>query len=401
MTHASDLGLTMTPSCSPLRRLSYSEWSRVTSCGWKAAFARDDRSRSLSRGSVPSAMGNARHAIEEEVAGGLSAGRPYPSRAWVEGRFQFLLQHESGKLQAAWAPAQVPEVRTWPQVTRVKMALSRRLGVANGTDDVEWPAIDSLIHSPTHRFVRGSEVPGAPDLSDGEFLSEVWLVDTDRQMAGQMDRLSRDAGRLCVTEFKSGIGLEVEELAARHTSQLLFYASIVEHAYGEWPRLTIDGVAAPMFAVSYSPDAVVQLREAVDTSRQSFNQSLSEGGFTVSAAASESPCCWCPYQVVCPVFTNEWTQINDSVVHTSKRSLTFAAGRVTAISKTVSGLEVRIVQEQEFTAPAGDVTLTRLPELLEVSVGDAIAVSGLEASGSTVLRTEWNSVIRVEPMDAA
>lgn len=68
MTHASDLGLTMTPSCSPLSRLSYSEWSRVTSCGWKAAFARDDRSRSLSRGSVASAMGNARHAMEEEVA---------------------------------------------------------------------------------------------------------------------------------------------------------------------------------------------------------------------------------------------------------------------------------------------------------------------------------------------
>lgn len=397
MSASGGSGVAHVPSCDPVTMLSYSAWSGMRSCEWKSAFSRDPITRGLSRGTIPSAVGNARHAVEEEVQEGIVAGRSRPSRDWVQQRFAFLLGEEAAKLQQAWRPAVVPSVRTWPNITRIKMALSRRLGSpADGLSaDSDWPP-------PETPRPKKSAPPQAmdwapPQLMPNEALSEAWLLDDARSLRGQIDLLARVQAGYSVTDYKSGIGASAEELVRRHRTQMLFYAGLVQACYDDWPTLTVDPATSPSVALAYKPDDVHELRDAVEASRSHFNENLQRRSLRVEPAISDSPCLWCPFRVVCPVLQEAWPSIASAVPASATRALSLALGTVRAVTRQGSGTQVEVTQERSLTAPAGDVTVTRLPEDLDVSEGDSVAVAGLESLGSTVLRADWNSIVRVAP----
>jgi hypothetical protein len=231
-----------------------------------------------------------------------------------------------------------------------------------------------------------------------EALSEAWLLDDARGLRGQIDLLARDqAGCYLVTDYKSGIGASDEELVRRHRTQMLFYAGLVQACYGDWPKLTVDPATSPSVALAYTPDDVHELRDAVESSRSHFNENLQRQTLRVEPAVSDSPCLWCPFRVVCPVLQEAWPSIAAAVPAAATRALSLALGSVRAVSRQGSGTQVEVYQERSLTAPAGDVTVTRLPEDLDVSEGDFIAVAGLESLGSTVLRADWNSIVHVVP----
>lgn len=386
--------LYLVPSCGPVSMLSYTAWSGMRSCEWKAAYSRDPRTNGLSRGSTFSATGNARHAVEEEVSSGLRQGNPRPSRDWVQARFMFVLGQEADALQAAWAPAVVPEIRKWPHVTSVRVALARRLGDPSAdSDGAFWPDVEEPVSPARH----------VPDVSDwrppvlmpGDVVPEAWLMDVDRAMRGQIDRLSRDRTSISVVDFKSGIGAAPEELLSKHRSQLLFYAGLVESCFGDWPSLAIDPVEGRSVHVDYEVSDVSALREDVSTTRRSFNGHVEDSEFQSCPAVSESPCLWCDFRVVCPVLRQEWGGVFEAVPREHGRAISLAEGVVQSVSSMQGGTQIEILQPSSLTARPGQVTLTRLPPELAVSAGDVVAVAGLQAVGAQVLRADWTSTIWV------
>lgn len=392
--------LHLVPSCDPVRVLSYTAWSGMRSCEWRAAFSRDPRTRGLSRGSTFSATGNARHAVEKEVSTGLRQGNPKPSRDWVQARFMFVLAQEADALQAAWAPAVIPEVRKWPHVTSVRVALARRLGDPSAdSNNAFWPDVEESV-SPADNV---PEISGwqAPVLMPGDVIPEAWLIDVDRAMRGQIDRLSRDETSISVVDFKSGIGAGPGELLSKHRNQLLFYAGLAESCFGEWPSLAIAPVEGRSVHVDYEVSEVSGLREDVSTARRSFNGHTKDSEFLSYPAVPESPCLWCDFRVVCPVLRQEWREIVDAVPREQGRAISLAEGVVQSVSATQGGIQIEIVQSSSLTARPGQVTLTRLPPELAVAEGDVVAVAGLQAVGSQVLRADWNSTIWVAGKDEA
>ena len=386
--------LCLVPSCGPVSVLSYTAWSGMRSCEWKAAYSRDPRTHGLSRGSTFSATGNARHAVEAEVSAGLRQGNPRPSRDWVQARFMFVLGQEADALQAAWAPAVVPEIRKWPHVTSVRVALARRLGDPSADfDSAFWPNVEDSISPAEH----------VPDVSDwrppvlmpGDVVPEAWLIDVDRAMRGQIDRLSRDQTSISVVDFKSGIGAGPEELLSKHRNQLLFYAGLVESCFGDWPSLAIAPVEGRSVHVDYEVSDVSALREDVATARSSFNGHAEDGEFQSYPAVPESPCLWCDFRVVCPVLRQEWRGIADAVPREYGRAISLAEGVVQSVSAMQGGTQIEILQPSSLSARPGQVTLTRLPPELAVSAGDVVAVAGLQAVGEQVLRADWTSKIWV------
>lgn len=394
MTNQVAEALYLVPTCSPVDVLSYTAWSGMRSCEWKAAYSRDGRTRGLSRGSTYSATGNARHAVEEEVAAGLRRGNPRPSRDWVQARFLFVLGQEADALQAEWAPAEVPEIRKWPHVTSVRVALARRLGDPTAdSDGTFWPDVDEPL-APLEQVPDVSHWK-PPKLMPGDVIPEAWLIDVDRGMRGQVDRLARDETAISVIDFKSGIGAGPEELLRKHRTQLLFYAALVESCFGDWPTLAIDPVEGRSVSVGYEASDVLALREDVSMTRESFNVHAGGSEFQSRAAIPESPCLWCDFRVICPVVRQEWRGIVDAVPREYGRAISLAEGVVQSVSATQGGTQVEIVQPSSLTARPGHVTLTRLPPDLSVSPGDVVAVAGLQAVGAQVLRADWTSTIWV------
>jgi hypothetical protein len=394
MTNQVAEALYLVPTCRPVDVLSYTTWSGMRSCEWKAAYSRDGRTRGLSRGSTYSATGNARHAVEEEVAAGLRRGNPRPSRDWVQARFLFVLGQEADALQAQWAPAEVPEFRKWPHVTSVRVALARRLGdPAAGSDSAFW----SDVNAPLAPVKQVPDVSSwhPPDLMPGDVIPEAWLIDVDRGMRGQVDRLARDEAAISVIDFKSGIGAGPEELLRKHRTQLLFYAGLVESCFGDWPTLAIDPVEGRGVSVGYESSDVSALREDVSKTRESFNVHARDNEFQSRAAVPESPCLWCDFRVICPVVRQEWREIVDAIPRECGRAISLAEGVIQSVSATQGGTQVEIVQPTSLTARPGQVTLTRMPPELNVSPGDVVAVAGLQAVGAQVLRADWTSTIWV------
>lgn len=394
MNSSPDPDITISPQCGPVSVVSYSAWTGMKSCEWKAAYSRDPRTRGLSRGSVFSAIGNARHGVEEDVARGMKAGWGRPTRSWVEQRFTYLLGREAEDLQREWAPTLVPAVRTWPHVTRVRMTLGRRLGEAGEPGmDLAWPP-------PDQERAKPGPIPDtahwqAPSIEPGEALPEVWLLDLARQFRGQIDRLERTEAGFAVTDFKSGIDAGPQELVQRHRQQLIFYSGLVDAAYGNWPTLAVHSVSGQKVNVDYGLDEAKQLRDDVDSTRASFNRRLKDGSLSAGLAVHEPPCPWCPFRVVCPVVRSQWEELVNAVPAGSRRALSLASGKVTSVSAHDSGKQVVIVQEEALTAPSGPVTITRLSPDLDVEEGSHLSVSGLDVLGPNVLRVEWNSIVRV------
>lgn len=395
----SDLLTWPEPRCEPIGTVSYSEWARLRVCPLKAAFARDPGTRHWDRGSIWSAVGNARHHLVEEVEAETRAGLTAPSTAWVRARWDTLLSVERDRLAQQWSPATVPPVKQWPDTVYVRTRLARDLGGGDG-DGWPDPAARPLVTESSGAGTFGQS--SVPPLAPGTHLVEVWLRDPVHQLHGRVDRLEHRGGELAVVDLKSGIGSSAEESAARHRDQMIFYAGLVQASYQQWPRLELQPAAGPDVAVPYGPAEVEQQREAAAQDREDFNAALAAGRVADAARPGAATCGWCPFQVVCPALTSNWGRVVAELDGLPSRAVSLAIGLVQTLRRDSMATDLVIAQPVDLTVPAGEVSVTRLPAGLQVEPGDAVAVAGAElAGGSRVLRARWDSRIRIESGGAA
>lgn len=380
--------------------LSYSAWARIRSCLLKAAYSYDASTSGLDRGSAYSAIGSARHKLVDLVSDGLSAGLPRPSLEWVRTSFDGLLSHERALLAAQWHPAEVPPIRSWPDVALTRGRLARDLGRIDGA---QWPAASSTPLPAVHKTPPANLPNPAPRLPGlGESITELTLRDDERHLLGRLDRLENRSGVAVVVDLKAGIGVSPDELASAHRRQMLFYAGLVEATFGVWPELELIPAVGGRVQVTYTADDVDEVRNAAAADRAALNAATGDGGLLVSTQASIAKCSWCAYQVVCPALADQWSGLVATRATPPGRAVSLAVGEVQEVRRHDSSTDIVVRQPDHRTAPAGDVVVTRLPESLAVAVGTDIAISRVSPAGSDrVLRAEWDSVIWQLPVEGA
>lgn len=391
---SADVGVSQFPGDVDL--LSYSRWIRVRSCLLKGAYASTTAIGRLDRSGTHAAVGRARHLVQEQVLKGVATGRPAPTPDWVRQQFDLALARERLELERQWAPAEVPLIRTWPDVALTRARLARDLGGHGHGPDEAWAAADCgkepLAATPLDPHPQWHQVPACPP--DGSAAAELVLVDQDRQLVGRVDRLENRSGHLCVVDFKAGLGQTTQELVAEHREQLLFYAGLVNAVFGEWPDLEICPVGTSPVPVEYDPEDVGRLRSQVMEDRTRLNAALADGALARAASPAEPNCTWCPFQVVCPALRRSWLDIANHASGPLHPRISLAEGEVVDVRSHEHSTEVVLRQPSDLTAPGGDVTVTNLPPALEVVVGSQLAVSRISPAGSAVvLRAAWNSWI--------
>ncbi|WP_457254431.1 PD-(D/E)XK nuclease family protein [Pedococcus sp. P5_B7] len=372
-----------------LNDLSYSGWSRIRACPLRAAFALDPTTSGLDRGNQYSAIGNARHRLVELVAEGRREGRPEPNRRWVRGQFDRCVSMERDRLTEQWSPAEVPPVRSWPDIALTRAKISKELGTEDGPDwpesQIPWPHAEGIagtFYSPT--------VPVLP--SPGEVATEVTLRDARRALWGRIDRLENRSGVIVVVDFKSGIGASPEELIERHRLQLLFYAGLVHQSYGVWPELELVPVNGRPVHLDYDHTDVESVRAGAVADRARFNADAAAGNLASAVQVSAERCAWCPFQAICPALLSQWSTASSGGAPLG-RSVSLARGRVQEVRRHQSSTDVVLAQPQQLTAPAGEVVVTRLPAGLTTSRGDELTVSRVSPAGSDrVVRAQWDTL---------
>lgn len=370
--------------------LSYSGWSRIRACPLRAAFALDPTTTDLDRGNQYSAIGNARHRLIELVAMGRREGRPDPNRRWVRGQFDRCVSMERDRLTQQWSPAEVPPVRSWPDIALTRAKISMELGTEDGPD---WPEPHiPLPHAggSAGTFYPPPTVPVLP--GPGEVATEVTLRDAKRALWGRIDRLENRSGVIVVVDFKSGIGASRQQLVERHRPQLLFYAGLARESFGVWPELELVPVNGEPVHLEYDRTDVESVRGAADADRAAFNAAAAEGKLAGVVQASAERCAWCPFQPVCPALLSQWSTVSSGAAPLG-RSVSLATGRVQEVRHHHSSTDVVLKQPQQLTAPAGEVVVTRLPPGLTTSIGDDLTVSRVSPAGSDrVVRAQWDSL---------
>ena len=371
--------------------LSYSGWSRIRTCLLRAAFALDPATKHLNRGGLHAAVGNARHRLIELVADGRRDGRADPSTVWVKTQFDRLLSDEGARLAAQWFPSEVPPVRGWPDVALTKARLARELGVAGGLD---WPPQEALPPraKPPADQSQGPTPQEPPE--PGHAFAEETLRDHERGFWGKIDRIENRAGTIVLVDFKSGLGASNDQLIERYRLQMLFYAGLVKAAYGVWPKVELVPVSGGAIAIEYDPLDAESVRAEAAADRTALNRAIASGGLVTSAQPSVTKCGWCPFQVVCPALLSQWPSIATPGNVPLHRAISLARGEVREVHSHHASTDVVIAQPDELTAPAGEVTVTRLPPGLLTDVGAPFAVSRVSPAGSDrVLRARWDSLI--------
>ncbi|MFJ1510296.1 PD-(D/E)XK nuclease family protein [Cellulosimicrobium funkei] len=379
--------------------LSYSGWSRMRVCRLKAVFSMDERTRSLERGGVLAAIGNARHSLAELVEDGRRDGRAAPRAAWVRSQFDRLLDEERTDLQAQWAPAEVPPIRLWPDIALTKAKLARAFGSSDGA---VWPDVAS-IRAPGRDAAPYTGQPAARQTPDppepGNVKVEITLRDSQRGLWGRIDRLENRTGTLTVVDLKSGIGVPHDQLADRHRTQMLYYAGLVQAAYDCWPALELALVDGSSVVLDYEPDEVEAVRAEAAEDRSTLNTAISRNTVRTDTQATVNRCAWCPFQVVCPALAEGWTSLMPSDGLPLHRAVSLVRGEVTRVKSHESSNELVIRQRVALTAPAGEVVVTRLPPGPWATPGGDLAVSRVAPSGNdSVLRATWDSLIWPEPV---
>lgn len=173
---------------------------------------------------------------------------------------------------------------------------------------------------------------------------------------------------------------------------MLFYAGLVEANYGNWPALELQPVTGASVTIEYRASDVEQIRADAQASRATFNAADASGSVAHLVVASVERCAWCPFQVVCPALGRDWSAVASS----RHRAVTLARGIVSAVRRQDQSTDVVLEQRTDLTAPAGTVTVTRLPHESDIRVGDEFSVSRVALAGNDhVLRAGWDSLIWV------
>jgi len=218
-------------------------------------------------------------------------------------------------------------------------------------------------------------------------LWEHEIRDSDRGLYGIVDRVEERDGSLVLIDFKSIGQASPEQLLEKHRDQMLFYAGLVHHHFDEWPAVRISVPDGTEIAVDYMTTEVT----SVTTLAAKFREGWNLGKVSPPKPSAES-CQWCPFQVVCPEYQSQFTQILD-LEQQLGRGFAMVDGVVERIIDQGDSLTAIIQQPRDLTCPAGTVEFGQLPKGLNLTVDQAISANRVYARSPQAVAAGWDAIV--------
>lgn len=379
--------------------VSYTWWRLLHECPLAGAYHADTVFAPLRRPSTFGALGVVRHEIADRIGRGFADGSNLDAHQWFDREWDALVAEQAAELARAWTPARPPVPRKWPNYEYVRASVRRsfvpNIADRRSTAPARPPHPPSLVAADHPRTLRAPAAanPARPDT--GPALTEEWFFDHDRGFRGQLDRVEASPDCVTVSDLKSGVGRDGSQLVERHRPQMLFYAGLVESAWGVWPQLQLVAADGAHHPIAYEPADVEEQRRQIARDVTQFRE-LAEGADSVGAARpSASACRYCPYQIVCKPLLDSWEAVTNGE-DGAQSGPALATGRV--VQTPNPGTAV-IDQERDLTCAAGNITLTGLPKPLRLHIGDLLTVSRVRPISRVSARVPWNADIRIVPAE--
>lgn len=358
----------MTPDPQRIERFNPSLINRLASCGYQAAFNRDERFNDLDRPNLFGSMGSVVHKVSEKVhSGALNDVEESGLENAIEELWDRAVAEAVTKLTAAWVPAIPPSPEDWPGYHRDRSGTKIRL-----RRDVE-------------KF-RQSRSPGR---SGNAPKIERWIEDDGLGLGGKPDRVEFHGGSPVVVDLKTGISQK--EIQPDHRRQLLLYAHLVAVKHETTPTTvaieTGDGKRYSEQITNSDIEAAVQ--EAVGLV-ENFNASLG-GSFEPKADPSADTCRYCNYRSVCDPY---WESLRLDWRQSAQRPRSDIRGNISGQEETAGGtsLTVDVRSPSDWPGPTCHVTpvIGEIPgDASRVSIVDAVAMAGGEN-----LKISWDTIVQ-------
>ena len=358
----------MTPDPQRIERYSPSLINRLASCGYQAAFNRDDRFNDLARPNLFSSMGSIAHKVAEKVhSGELNDVEESGLENAIEELWDRAVAEAVTGLTNAWAPAIPPSPEDWPGYHMNRSTAKIRL-----RHDVE-------------KF-RQSRGPGG---SGNAPRIERWIEDDELGLYGKPDRVEFHEGSPVVVDLKTGINQK--EIRPDQHRQLLLYAHLVTKEHGTTPTAvaieTGDGERYSEQVTDSDIEAAVQ--EAVGMV-EGFN-TLLDDSFEPLANPSADTCRFCDYRSVCDPY---WESLRLDWRRSAPRPSSDIRGDISGQEETIGGtsLTVDVKSPSDWPSPTCRVApvIEEIPrDASRVSIVDAVTTAGAES-----LKISWDTIVR-------
>lgn len=358
------------PKPTQLGLVTPSSGEALRACALRVAYSLDEACRWLCVPSTWSILGRATHHLcEIAVEGALDdcsseeAAKALAQRVWDEE----VRAGEEHLLGSAAVLAPAPAVDRWPGYH-----LSRTRAVRRALQDYRH---GGSVSSLAPCLGEAAKWPGAVEplavTACREVEVEVWLEDAEHPLAGRLDRLESNDGRLEVYDLKSAFGGH-EGLRPSHRRQLLVYSYLVRRARGGWPaRAGVRYLDGQEDVVEVVPAEAQTVAFELLSLLQDYNQRVTSSAMRTLANPSDEACQFCDYKCLCEPFF-DW--LNPAW----NGRLQAVLGEV--ISVATCGQSVRLqlrARSCSFEAESGEVGVRGLPERLRPAEGALVALSGL------------------------
>jgi RecB family exonuclease len=272
------------PKAIPLQRWAPTTANRLLRCGLAQAFSQDHEWKTLSRPSTHSVLGSAVHKLTElALSGQLLTNGPLAVDEQVRAVWDELVTQGLQRLQAAWAPAQVPQPSLWPNYQLLSIRARRR---------AERLAVEN------RRARHGQGTPPKLRHSLSVTVAEHEFRDDDIGLRGTPDLVERKAGSVRVLDLKTG--LRQGEPTADQRRQLLLYAHLIRAHDKRTPDecAIVDGVGDQHPVPVSDSDIDLIVKEASEAVA-AYNTGVEHGDVMTLARPSATACRWCSFRAVC------------------------------------------------------------------------------------------------------
>lgn len=357
----------------PIDRVSPSLANSLLACEQRAAFTCDSSFDHWRRPTTFSVLGDAAHAVTEQVMKRSDWSSDEPTRrSEINDLWNSMVQVGAEALAAVWAPSEPPPPDEWPtyQLTRSR-TIRRALKLAQSVH-VEPRA---EMHGPP----SSAQTVGGDGRSAGVGI-EVYMEDPGSILHGRADRIERAGSATRVVDLKSG--MHQGEPEGDQLRQLHLYAVLVHRTTGEWPaEIAIENASGEQFVLPLDRRDAEESLETVLGAVDRFNNAAS-GAASFSASPDESTCRWCPFRVVCEPY---WDTVVAEWGHAS------VLGAVTDVGENEQGAHVTISVRSPADLGVDVTILAGLPVVPRGSPSWISAVDLMPIRDPTQLRARWSS----------
>jgi len=278
---------------------------------------------------------------------------------------------------------------------RKKRAVRQALTISRMHSDIS--TVERIQEKNDARTSGGSP----PNISKGSLMSEVYLENQKRGIAGRLDTLTRDEDdTLLVEDLKTGAVLDdTGEVSTRIQQQMAIYAGLVFEAYGSVPKARIREISGRLHDLSFSGDEVKSvLADASRDARQILKNCDPGEDSRRAPRALANPtepldsCRFCGYRPGCSAYLTHYMR------EFEKQDRFDCIGTIISIDST-SDSAINLTLQEFESDQSMNIELTgreakRSPEVGEFLVGQLVGVFNVKpAFRKSGFQTRRNSAI--------